>query len=148
MIQVLPLSPDVYRRFFTSLWAAFDSKLLPSTPAGTGPSPMYQFLTAAIDCVVFLSVRAWRNGSDADKPEFQSITTEEIARVWSDGILTETARLTRMDRSMFAEKRLESTREAVALSKGVSRLAQESTGKSAAKTQGGKYKANARAVLT
>jgi len=109
---------------------------------------MYQFLTAAIDCIVFLSVRAWRNGSDADKPEFQSITTEEIARVWSDGILTETARLTRMDRSMFAEKRLESTREAVALSKGVSRLAQESTGKPASNPQGGNLKADARAALT
>jgi len=108
---------------------------------------MYQFLTAAIDCIVFLSVRAWRNASEADKPDFLSITTEEIARVWSDGILIETARLTRMDRSMFAEKRLESTREAVALSKGVSRLAQESTGKPASRTQGAMYKAHARAVM-
>jgi hypothetical protein len=102
--------------------------LLSSTPSGSGPSPVFQFLTATIDCIVFLSLRAWRNADEADKEGFLSITTEELSRVWVDGVLPETGKLTRMDRSMFAEQRLESTREAVALSKGLSRLAQESSG--------------------
>jgi hypothetical protein len=89
---------------------------------------MFQFLTATIDCIVFLSLRAWRNAQEVDKAAFLSITTEEISRVWVDGVLSETGKLTRMDRSMFAEQRLESTREAVALSKGLSRLAQEASG--------------------
>ena len=89
---------------------------------------MFQFLTATIDCVVFLSLRAWRNAKDADKEEFLSITTDEVTRIWVDGVLPETGKLTRMDRSMFAEQRLESTREAAALSKGLSRLAQEASG--------------------
>lgn len=121
--------PHAYNALFTSLWAAADAKLLSSTPAGSGASPMFQFLSATIDCIVFLSLRAWRNAKDDERDDFLNITADEVARVWADGILPETGKLTRMDRSMFAEQRLESTREAVALSKGLSRLAQEASGR-------------------
>jgi hypothetical protein len=130
-MQILPPTVAAYRALFTSLWGAADAKLLTSTSSAAGPSSMFQFLTAAIDCIVFLSIKAWKSATeDSGRNDVKALVADETQRVWSEGILVEASKLARMDRSMFAEKRLESTREALALSKALSRLATESNGES------------------
>lgn len=119
---------ESYRTLFTSLWAASDARLLTSMNMN-GPSSMYQFLSAVIDCIVLASIRLNRKyASDETGNPGQVLAAEELSRVWADGILPEGSRLVRMDRSMMGEMRIESTKEVGMVAKALSRLAQEADG--------------------
>ena len=126
--QILPVDLTVYRTFFNSLWAASDAKLLSNNVLSNYGSARFVFMTTVIDCIVFLTVRSWRNLAESDRPECISFAADEVEKLWTDEILPEASRLVRMDKSMMAEERLESVKATLSLSKGLSRVAKESRG--------------------
>lgn len=117
--QILPLETNSLDRLFASLWAPIDAKLLSSHSLGSSAAPILDALTAIIDSLVYLGVKAAR----ASSPEqFNPWIVQEYRRIWVDGVLPELTKLVRADRSVMGEKRTPGGRAALAAGQALARL--------------------------
>lgn len=117
--QILPLERDALERLFTSLWAPVYARLLSSHSLGGNNAPILDALTAIIDSLIYLGVKAARASSEE---HLGSWIVQEYRRIWADGVLPELTKLGRADRSMMGEKRTPGGKSALAAGQALARL--------------------------
>lgn len=126
--QLLPLNRNGLEALCTSLWAAHDAKLLPSSTNFAASA--FSHLTGTIlDCIILLNIRSVRESSANAESEavvkhsdMEASSATQVGRVWSDGVLVEAAKITRMTRMMGAEKNTDFYRMAVNVGSAIARL--------------------------
>ena len=82
-----------------------------------------------LDCIILLNIRSVREASAnaaadsaVNDSDMENAVATQVGRVWSDGVLVEAAKITRMTRMAGAEKNTDFYRMAVNVGSAIARL--------------------------
>lgn len=133
--QLLPCDKTGLETLCTSLWAAYDARLLPS-PTNFAPSAFYNLVGTILDCIVLLNIRSTKG--EAVHAQAQTVAdsnmgdavSAQVGRVWRDGVIPEASKIVRMTRMIGAEKNTDFYKMATNVGSTVARLEKVSSSRS------------------